>query len=171
MSESLTEETSAERFASYIEDLKAEGKNVDLVQTEGVATSLDDIARIIGCEKDQLHKTVCLNYKDQRGVRHLVAVVVPAAGRVDMEKVGKGLDVTAKVKSAQPEFITEETGFVPGGIPPIGFDAQRLVDERTFNQEVIFAGGGNNLNTYTRMDPALLKELYPEIIVGDFLQA
>lgn len=170
MSERLDEATAAEKFDCFIQDLQGEGKNASLVQAHEV-TSLDDLAQKLGCEPGQLHKTVCLNYKDERGGRHLVAVVVPATGRVDMDKVAKALGVTAKMKSAQPDFITGETGFVPGGIPPIGFDAERLVDNRTFAHEIIFAGGGNNLHSYTRMDPKLLMELYLETISGDFLQA
>lgn len=170
MSERLDEDTPAERFDCFIQDLQSDGKNARLVQAHGI-TGLDDLAQKLGCETRQLHKTVCLNYKDERGGRHLVAVVVPATGRVDMDKVSRALGVTGKMKSAQTDFITEKTGFVPGGIPPIGFDAERLVDNRTFEHEIIFAGGGNNLNSYTRMDPRLLLELYPKTISGDFLQA
>lgn len=100
----------------------------------------------------------------------MVAVIVPAAGRVDVSKVAAALGVTAKMKSAQPDFIQEQTGFAPGGIPPIGFDAIRLADDRIFMHETIFAGGGNNLNNYTRMSPSLLLELHPDMIRGSFLQ-
>lgn len=168
MQESPEETTAAELFDFYIQDLQSGGKQVELVQAES-PNGLEDLAQKLGCEVAQLHKTVCLNYKDESG-RHLVAVIVPATGRVDMDKVAGALRVGAKIKSAQPDFINEQTGFVPGGIPPIGFNATRLVDSRTFTHEIIFAGGGNNLNRYTKMDPMLLRELYPQTITGDFLQ-
>ena len=170
MSESPSEETAAELFDCYIQDLQSAGKKAELVQASGV-TSLEDLAQKLGCDVAQLHKTVCLNYKDEQG-RKLVAVVVPATGRVDMAKVANALGVNPKgMKSAQPDFITEQTGFVPGGIPPIGFDpSARLLDSRTLAHETIFAGGGNNLNSYTKMDPKLLIELYPDTIQGNFLQ-
>jgi len=169
MTESETQESAAERFATFIDDLSAQGHNASLQQAPG-ATDLDDLAAKLGCDAAQLHKTVCLNYKDNQGRRHLIAVIVPATGRVDMEKVRTALQITPKVKAAQPDFITSETGFVPGGIPPLGFDAIRLVQASTLHHQAIFAGGGNNLSTYTRLDPNILSTLYPDIIVGDFLQ-
>ena len=167
MTDKVPEEAAAERFQDFIEDLQAQGKNVQLVQAPPVQT-LEELASHLGCDVAQLHKTVCLNYKDSTG-RHLVAVIVPASGRVDMEKVARTIGID-RVKAAQPDFIEEQTGFVPGGIPPVGFEAQRLIDHRIFQHQEIFAGGGNNLNSYTQMDPRILRELYPNAIVGDFLQ-
>lgn len=168
MSEIPIEETAAESFDCYMQDLKSTGKRAWLVHARSNG-SLEDLAKNLGCDVAQLCKTVCLNYKDENG-RHLVTVIVPATGKVDMNKVAKALGLTAKMKSAQPDFITQQTGFVPGGIPPIGFDATRLVDNRVFTHETIFAGGGNNLDSYTKMEPKLLMELYMDTIQGDFLQ-
>ena len=116
----------------------------------------------------QLHKTVALNYKDEKG-RHLVVVIIPATARVSVEKVAAALGIPAnKLKSAQPDFIRQQTGFVPGGIPPIGFEAKRLVDSSVFLHPWIIAGGGNNLNEYTKMDTAQLRELNPDLVEGSF---
>lgn len=163
------ESTAAELFDCYIQDLASAGHDAQLVVIDEPPADLVDLAAKLNCDQSQLHKTVCLNYKDGSG-RHLVTVIVPAAGRVDMSKVKVSLGISVKVKAAQADFITAQTGFVPGGIPPIGFESIRLVDSSTLQHQTIYAGGGNNPKSYTRMAPTLFLKLYPNTLTGDFLQ-
>lgn len=159
----------AEGFVCFIEDLQRAGHQVELQTISENPSSLNELAAALEIPVEQLHKTVCLNYKEN-GQRILVAVITSASARVDTNKVKAALEISGKVKSAQASFIEAETGFKPGGIPPIGFEAIRLIDSQALNHPRITAGGGNNLNSYTSLDPKLLQKLYPNAIVGDFNQ-
>lgn len=160
----------AEQFSDLVDSYQRSGHHVSLV-TAAPPQSLDALALALGCNVADLYKTVCLNYKEDGGRRVLVSVVVPAAARVDAAKVSSALGVPAqKLKSAQPDFIAQETGFVPGGIPPFGYEGRRLVDQSIFNRQVAYAGGGNNLHAYSRFAPAFLVFAHPDAIVGDFQQ-
>ncbi len=160
----------ADNYSQWVEERAQEGHDISIVTAESTA-DLEDLARRLGCQLEQLHKTVILNYVSNK-VRHLVAVIVPATARVDTEKVAGALGVipAKKMKSAQKEVITEGTGFVPGGIPPVGFEVTRLLQEGVTRHDQIFAGGGNNLNSYTRLNPQSILNLYPDTRVGDFVE-
>ena len=69
----------------------------------------------------------------------------------------------------QPDFILSETGFIPGGIPPVGFQCKRFVDTSIFEKNIVYAGGGNNLRAYTAFSPTVLEQVYPDILKGDFI--
>lgn len=160
--------SSAERFRTMVDDYVSRSYPVQLVSSSP-ASSLESLASALGCDVADLYKTVCLNYKED-GQRVLISVIVPASARVDLNKVAMALNVPAnKLKSAQPDFIFEQTGFVPGGIPPFGYPGRRLIDSSLFSRSVIYAGGGNNLNEYSRFQPSFLTTVHPDAVIGDFM--
>ncbi len=160
----------AERFSQFVQDCRTAGHPVQLVTAPSVQ-SLDALATALHCDVADIYKTVCLNYKEDGGKRILISVVVPAASRVDLQKVSDVLGVPVnKIKSAQPDFIAQETGFVPGGIPPFGYMGRRLVDESIFARQVVCAGGGNNTQEYSRFSPSFLRHAHPDIMTGSFQQ-
>ncbi|MFA7277990.1 MAG: YbaK/EbsC family protein [Candidatus Gracilibacteria bacterium] len=158
----------AERFSQFVQDCNAAGHPVQLVSAPA-CQSLDALAVALHCAVADLYKTVCLNYKENDGKRVLVSVVVPAVARVDLQKISDVLGIPVnKIKSAQPDFIAQETGFVPGGIPPFGYTGRRLVDESIFTRQVVCAGGGNNTHEYSRFSPTFLRHVHPDIVVDSF---
>lgn len=160
----------AERFSQFVQDCHAAGHPVQLVSALS-CQSLEALAVALHCDVADIYKTVCLNYKEDGGKRVLISVVVPAASRVDLQKVSNVLGIPAnKIKSAQPDFIAQETGFVPGGIPPFGYAGRRLVDESMFARHVVCAGGGNNTHEYSRFSPSFLRHAHPDITIGSFQQ-
>lgn len=162
--------TPAEQFREFVEGYRQAGHPVELVSAP-TCQSLEELAAALGCEVTDLYKTVCLNYKEEGGQRVLVSVVVPAASRVDLQKVSGVLGVSAnKIKSAQPDFIAEQTGFVPGGIPPFGYPGKRLVDQSILTRRVVCAGGGNNLHEYSKFPPGFVQSVHPDAVFGDFRQ-
>ncbi|PIR55519.1 hypothetical protein COU74_00670 [Candidatus Peregrinibacteria bacterium CG10_big_fil_rev_8_21_14_0_10_36_19] len=159
-------------YIDFVNDISQHGGEISLVEIENDVTNLDDLSKSLNCKIDDLYKTVCLNYKIE-GVRNLIAVIVPAVAKVDLNKVENCLEnivgVRVKLKAAQPDFILSETGFIPGGIPPVGFQCKRFVDTSIFEKNIVYAGGGNNLRAYTAFSPTVLEQVYPDILKGDFI--
>lgn len=157
----------AEQFASYVDSLRQQGYRIELVEAPPVH-SLSGLSIQLRCPENQIYKTVCLMYTDTDGKQQLVAVVVPATRQANTEVIKQALSITAKLRLASRELIGERTGFVPGGIPPIAFDAQWCIDTSVFAHSYIVAGGGNNTNQYTKMDPNILRMDHPQRYEGAF---
>jgi prolyl-tRNA editing enzyme YbaK/EbsC (Cys-tRNA(Pro) deacylase) len=108
-----------------------------LVFPAGTRTSAD-AAAAIGCSIAQIAKSIVF----RAGTRAVVAIA-SGANRVDPRKVEAALGV--KVKSAGADFVQAATGFVPGGVAPLGHVAPPLVvfDQDLLALHPIWAAGGS----------------------------
>jgi Cys-tRNA(Pro) deacylase len=74
-----------------------------------------EAAAAVGCAVAQIAKSIVLKTaKDQRPV----LVIASGVNRVDEKKVSALLG--EKVKSADVDYVTRVSGFVPGGVAPVG---------------------------------------------------
>ena len=87
-----------------------------------------------------------------------VLVIASGANRVDEKKVSALLG--EKIGRADPEFAREATGFVIGGIPPLGHiqPITTLLDADLFQYEIIWGAAGTP-NAVFELTPSQLETL------------
>jgi Cys-tRNA(Pro)/Cys-tRNA(Cys) deacylase len=99
----------------------------------------EEAAQKLGIDPGRVYKTlVC----QAEGVG-LLLVLVPAAARLDLKKLAKALGVK-KADLADPGVAERTTGYVLGGISPLGGRKALpvLVDESITGHETVFVSAG-----------------------------
>jgi len=122
------------KLKKYLEENKAEYKLLNF--DESVATSIE-AAKQMGENTENLVKSVAFYKKDK-----VIIVIVRKQDRVDKSKISQTLNLTG-IKLCSPEDTLEKTGYPAGGVPPLGFEAEFLMDEKAAEKEEVIAGGGN----------------------------
>ncbi|MBU4227138.1 YbaK/EbsC family protein, partial [bacterium] len=103
---------SAQKIQSVLAQFGLELTVIEL--TESTRTS-KDAAEAIGCEIAQIAKS--LIFKGKRTQKPIL-VVASGANRVNENKIQEY--VGEEIEKAEAVFVLEHTGFVIGGVPPIG---------------------------------------------------
>jgi prolyl-tRNA editing enzyme YbaK/EbsC (Cys-tRNA(Pro) deacylase) len=77
---------------------------------------------------------------------------------VNEKKLGEVL--SESVKMAHPDFVREKTGFVIGGVPPVGHSnpLKTFIDEDLLQYQDIWAAAGNP-NAMFRLSPDELQKM------------
>ncbi|HEX7248564.1 MAG TPA: YbaK/EbsC family protein [Actinomycetota bacterium] len=124
-----------ERFTEAAEAL---GLRPDVRRFPQGTKTAADAARAIGCEVDQIVKSLVFMADD-------VPVLALTAGsnRVDEAKLAAAVGAT-EVRRATPEEARTATGFAVGGTPPLGHHAevQTFIDPGLLRHEVVWAAAG-----------------------------
>ena len=119
--------------------LAALGITTDIVEfPQGTRTSAD-AARAIGCEVAQIAKSVVLRATQ---TDRAVVVIASGANRVCETKVSRLIG--EPVGRADADFVRNKTGFVIGGVAPLGHlgDVAVFVDEDLMTMAVLWAAAG-----------------------------
>lgn len=93
----------------------------------------------LGVTPDRLFKTLVVEIDD----KNLAVAVVPVAGSLDLKALA-GAVGGKKAKMAEPSAAERATGYVTGGISPLG-QRRRLpvvVDESALDHETVFCSAG-----------------------------
>lgn len=97
-----------------------------------------EAAEALGLDPDQVFKTLMV---DLDGA--LVAAVVPVSTRLDLKALARALG-GAKATMADPRAAERATGYVTGGISPLGQRRQHptVVDETALMWDTVYVSGG-----------------------------
>jgi prolyl-tRNA editing enzyme YbaK/EbsC (Cys-tRNA(Pro) deacylase) len=130
--------------------LNAFGGTHDVVELAEAARTAADAARLLGCRVEQIANSLIF-----RAPVHDAVVLVMASGgrRVDIVRVAGVLG--AAVEKADADFVRTRTGFVIGGVAPIGHTAPPhtvLVDDELLKWPEIWAAAGHP-HTVFRLTP------------------
>ncbi len=127
---------SAQRVQQALQDLGLELKVVELPESTRTAA---DAAQAIGCQIGQIAKS--LIFKTEQG-DHPILVIASGDNRVDLTRVGT--TIGEDLVMADAAFVREVTGFVIGGVPPVGHRTpiETYIDEDMFNYDEIWAAAG-----------------------------
>ncbi|MDG2111292.1 MAG: Cys-tRNA(Pro) deacylase [Actinomycetota bacterium] len=98
-----------------------------------------EAAEALGVDPGEVLKTLVVELNDGE----LALAVVPVEATVDLKAVAAALG-TKKVSMAEPQKAERATGYVVGGISPLGTRQQlrTAVDELALSADVIYCSGG-----------------------------
>ncbi|HEY2992176.1 MAG TPA: YbaK/EbsC family protein [Methylomirabilota bacterium] len=129
--------------------LKALGRGHEIVDLGKSARTAADAAREVGCQVDQIVKSLVFRLRDSG---RALLVVTSGAHRVDEQKVAAL--VGEPIERADADFVRTETGFAIGGVAPLGHAKPilTLIDEHLLRWDAIWAAAGHP-NTVFRLTP------------------
>ena len=142
--------TSLKSSAQKVQDaLAAAGFSNQVVELPDSTRTSAEAAAAVGCAVEQIAKSLVF-----RGKQSGAAILVIASGgnRVDEKKL-KAL-AGENISKPDADFVREQTGFVIGGVPPIGH-AQPLrtfIDRDLWRYQEIWAAAGHP-NAVFRLTP------------------
>jgi prolyl-tRNA editing enzyme YbaK/EbsC (Cys-tRNA(Pro) deacylase) len=141
--------------------LQASGLALQVVELPASTRTAVEAAQAIGCQVGQIVKS--LIFKKMHSGQALL-VVASGSNRVNEEMIGTL--VGEPIGKADADFVRQQTGFVIGGVPPVGLcqALQTLVDEDLLQYPEIWAAAGNP-NAVFRLSPAdLLKITMGQVV-------
>ena len=114
-----------------------------------------EAATAIGCNVAQIAKSLVFA---TRQTRRCVLVIASGANRVDTKRIA---DIAGeRVRAADPDFVASETGFIAGGVSPVGLrkSALTILDSDLASFSTIWAAAGSPTAVF-ELTPAQLREL------------
>jgi prolyl-tRNA editing enzyme YbaK/EbsC (Cys-tRNA(Pro) deacylase) len=119
--------------------LDAFGMTLQVVELPASTRSAVEAAQAIECQVGQIAKS--LVFKGQETGRP-VLVIACGANRVNEKRIGELLGEA--IAKADADFVRQRTGFVIGGVPPVGHaeTVETFVDEDLLKYEHIWAAAG-----------------------------
>ena len=133
--------------------LEAAGIEPEIRETE-LARTAEDAARAIGCEVDQIAKSIVF-----RGLESGEAVLFLTAGsnQVDPEKAAACAGET--LGKADAALIRAQTGFAIGGVAPVGHlnPIRAFIDPRLSEFDVIWAAAGTPHHVFPSTAATLIR--------------
>ncbi|MGE6226217.1 YbaK/EbsC family protein [Paenibacillus chitinolyticus] len=128
---------SARRIQDKLLELGHTGKVVELPDN---ARTAQEAADAIGCETAQIAKSIVFRLES---TGKPLLVVASGINRINEKAIGA--KVGDNLCKADADFVRESTGYVIGGIPPLGHTEAilTLVDEDLFRYETIWAAAGH----------------------------
>jgi prolyl-tRNA editing enzyme YbaK/EbsC (Cys-tRNA(Pro) deacylase) len=142
--------------AQKVQDaLAARGFANQVVEHEQTTRTSAEAAAAVGCEVGQIAKSLIFKGR-QSG--NAILVIASGANRVDEKKL-RGL-AGEKVEKPDADFVRERTGFVIGGVPPLGHAEPLItfIDEDLMQFDSIWAAAGTP-NAVFPLTPAELVKM------------
>jgi Cys-tRNA(Pro) deacylase len=116
------------------------GFSNQVVQLAATTRTAPDAARAIGCQVEQICKSLVFRAKSSE--RPLL-VIASGVNRVDLAKVSRS--ASEPVEMADADFVRQHTGYSIGGVPPVGHRTklETLIDEDLLQHSSIWAAAGH----------------------------
>ena len=142
--------------AQKVQDaLAARGMSLQVMELPGSTRTASEAAQAIGCSVGQIVKS--LVFKGRRSGKP-VLVIASGSNRVDERKL-EAL-IGEPLGKADADFVRQQTGFVIGGVPPVGHNQPLLtyLDADLLAYTEIWAAAGTPHAVF-RLTPQKLCEL------------
>lgn len=130
--------------------LKTLGFPYQVVELPHTTRSAAEAAQAIGCRIEQIAKSLVFKGKY---THKPILVIASGVNRVNERSIAEF--VAEPIEKADADFVCQRTGFVIGGVPPIGHlePLQTFIDEDLLQYEEIWAAAGHP-NAVFRLAPA-----------------
>ena len=119
--------------------LNAIGLQLKVVELPGSTRTAQEAAQAVGCQVGQIAKSIIFRAE----ISHRpILVIVSGPNRVN-EKVIEAL-VGEAIAKADADFVRQRTGFVIGGVPPVGHieTLETFLDQDLLQYQDIWAAAG-----------------------------
>jgi prolyl-tRNA editing enzyme YbaK/EbsC (Cys-tRNA(Pro) deacylase) len=127
--------------AKKVQDsLNSQGFQCQVVELPQITRTAREAAKAIGCRVEQIAKSLVFR---RVNTNKPILVVASGSNRVNENRLGE--QVSEPVEIADADYTRERTGFVIGGVPPIGH-VERLetfLDEDLLQYDKIWAAAGH----------------------------
>jgi prolyl-tRNA editing enzyme YbaK/EbsC (Cys-tRNA(Pro) deacylase) len=136
--------------AQRVQDaLAAQGFTNEVIELADSTRSSAEAAAAVGCEVAQIAKSLVF-----KGATSHQAILIIASGANRVHEKRVGAQLGEKLEKPDADFVREQTGFVIGGIPPLGHDRPltTLIDEDLLQYAEIWAAAGHS-NAVFRLTP------------------
>jgi Cys-tRNA(Pro)/Cys-tRNA(Cys) deacylase len=125
---------------------------VDLLRTRGIAHALHEYdhdpatpsygleaAEKLGVDPGRVFKTLLVRLDNLQ----LAVAVVPVSGQLNLKRMAKAC-AARKAAMADTENVQRATGYVPGGVSPLGQKRllRTVIDATAADHETVFVSGG-----------------------------
>jgi len=137
------------------------GISLQVVELPDSTRTAVEAAAAIGTSVAQIAKS--LVFKTASG--NALLVIASGVNRVNEKAVG--LYLGESIGKADADFVREQTGFVIGGVPPVGHirPIRTLIDEDILAYDEIWAAAGTP-NAVFRLTPEHLRQLCGDEVVA-----
>ena len=135
--------------------LSALGMALEVVELPDSTRTAPEAALAVGCQVGQIVKS--LVFKAKRSERAIL-VIASGANRVDERKI-EAL-IGEPLGKADADFVRQQTGFVIGGVPPLGHSQplETFIDQDLLQYEEVWAAAGTPHAVF-RLQPADLERM------------
>lgn len=149
---------SAEKVQTALTKL---GYELNVVEFSDSTRTAQEAAESIGCTVGQIAKSLIFKGKSSQKP---ILIIASGLNRVK-EKLVKEY-IGEELEKADADFVSEQTGFAIGGIPPIGHANQidTYIDEDLIQYDEIWAAAGTP-NAVFRLTPDILVEITKGTII------
>lgn len=135
--------------------LAERGVSLAFVELEATARSARDAAAALGCQVEQIVKSLVFRGADTGSP---VLVLASGPNRVSEERISVLLD--EPIEKADAAFVREKAGFAIGGVPPLGHTEAPVtfLDEDLLEQDEVWAAAGHT-HVVFGLDPEELRRI------------
>lgn len=146
--------SSRQNALQRVQSLISQYPDLNIIVFDSSTYTAELAAKTLGVTVGQIAKTLVFITEIQPCL-----VVICGDRRVNTKKLSRILGVK-KVKFASAEIVEELTGFLPGGVTPIGLEKEIpvLLDKSLFEYKVVFAAAGTS-NSALPIAPLRLQQL------------
>ncbi len=134
--------------------IKGLGFSMQVVELEATTRTSAEAAQAVGCNVEQIAKSIVFRAKQ---THRPVLIIASGSNRVN-EKTIEQL-IFEPLGKADADFVRQHTGFVIGGVPPVGHleKLEIFIDEDLLNYEEIWAAAGSPHALFRLTPPDLIK--------------
>ncbi|TAL46801.1 YbaK/EbsC family protein [archaeon] len=120
--------------------IKMHNIHAEHLQFDKAIHTVQDTLRVT--EIDLKYITKSMIFKDRQG--RTIVGMVPAEFRVSISQLCRAVD--EDIELCSPKESLERTGYPVGGMPCFGYDAIVVIDNKVFENEHIYTGGGSEFS-------------------------
>ncbi len=127
--------------AQKVQDaLKSLGFSNQVMELESTTRTSTEAAQAVGCRVEQIAKSIVFQGKN---THKPILVIASGPNRVNEKKIAE--IISEPLGKADANYVRNRTGFVIGGVPPIGHleKLEIFIDEDLLQYEEIWSAAGN----------------------------
>lgn len=143
------------------ETLKSMGFSNQVVEILVSTRTSKEAAEAVGCQVGQIAKSLVFKTKKSKNP---IIIITSGSNHVDEEIMSDFIE--EEIEMADADFVREVTGFVIGGIPPVGHirKIRTFIDEDLLEYEEIWAAAGTPNTVFMLTPDELLNMTKGEVV-------